>query len=88
MPLTSIAVLTCWYGDYPWYFPYFIHSCSFNSTIDFIIITDNQNSIPDKPNNVKIIYKKLEKIKEEFSAKLGFEVNIDFPYKLCDFKPA
>lgn len=88
MRLTSIAVLTCWYGDYPWYFPYFIHSCSFNSTIDFIIITDNQNSIPDKPNNVKIIYKKLEKIKEEFSAKLGFEVNIDFPYKLCDFKPA
>ena len=84
----SIAILTCWYGSYPWYFPYFVHSCKFNPTIDFIIITDNDQPIPDKPQNVKIIYKALEEIKAIASEKLGFAVNIDYPYKLCDFKPA
>lgn len=84
----NIAVLTCWYGNYPWYFPYFLHSCSFNSSIDFLIFTDNQETIANKPNNVKIIFKTIDTIKKTTSEKLGFEVNIDYPYKLCDFKPA
>lgn len=86
--LTSIAVITCWYGNYPWYFPYFIHSCSFNPTVDFYIITDNLDIIPNKPENVKIIFKTIEELKKEASIKLGFVVNIDYSYKLCDFKPA
>ena len=88
MKLTSLAIITCWYGDYPWYFHYFIHSCSYNPTVDFLIITDNQETIPNKPDNVKIIHKTLDEIKETASLKLGFEVNLDYAYKLCDFKPA
>lgn len=86
--LTSIACITCWYGNYPWYFPYFLHSCSFNPTVDFYIITDNQTQIDNRPNNVKIIYKTLDEIRLSASQKLGFKVKIDYPYKLCDFKPA
>lgn len=86
--LTSIAVLTCWYGEYPWYLPYFIHSCIHNPTVDFYIITDNTETIPNKPDNVKIVYKTLAEIKKTASDKLGFEVSIDFAYKLCDIKPA
>ncbi|MCV9930345.1 hypothetical protein OIU83_21985 [Flavobacterium sp. LS1R49] len=88
MKLKSIAVITCWYGEYPWYFPYFIHSCGFNPTVDFYIITDNADLIPNKPSNVIIIYKTLEELINSASEKLGFTVNIDFPYKLCDFKPS
>jgi len=88
MNLKSIAVLTCWYGPYPWYFPYFVHSCRFNPTIDFIIITDNKELIPDKPDNVIIVDKSLADVRNFASEKLGFQVNIDYPYKLCDFKPA
>lgn len=88
MPLSKIAILICWYCPYPWYFPYFIHSCSFNPTVDFIIITDNKEPIPNQPTNVKIIYKTLDEIKATASEKLDFTVNIDYPYKLCDFKPA
>jgi hypothetical protein len=88
MQLTSIAVLTCWYGNYPWYFPYYVHSCSFNPTIHFYIITDNLDEIPNKPANLIIIHKTLEDIKKTASQKLGFPVNIDYAYKLCDFKPA
>jgi hypothetical protein len=84
----KIGIITCWYGPFPWYFPYFIHSCSCNPTIDFFIITDNQHTIPNKPKNVKIVNQTLEEIKIIASEKLGFAVNIDYPYKLCDFKPA
>lgn len=85
---TAIAILTCWYGNYPWYFPYFIHSCSYNPTIDFIIITDNDENIFNKPGNVKLVYRSMEEIKVHASEKLGFLVSIDNSYKLCDFKPA
>ncbi|TPG41817.1 DUF6625 family protein [Flavobacterium pectinovorum] len=88
LKFTSVASITCWYGKYPWYLPYFLHSCSFNPTVDFYIITDNSSKIENKPDNVKIIYKTLDEIKATASEKLGFAVNIDYPYKLCDFKPA
>jgi hypothetical protein len=84
----SITLLTCWYGPYPWYLPYFIHSCAYNPTVDFIIITDNSEPVQNKPDNVKFVYKTLNEIKREASLKLGFAVNIDRPYKLCDYKPA
>lgn len=84
----SIAIITCWYGGYPPYFPYFIKSCAFNPSIDFIIITDNKDKIDNKPKNVKVIYKTINDIKILSSEKLGFQTNIDYPYKLCDFKPA
>jgi hypothetical protein len=86
--LPTISILTCWYGPYPWYFPYFIHSCKYNPTIDFIIITSNEQRIPNKPENVKIIHKTMDEIKEIASIKLEFKINIDYAYKLCDFKPA
>lgn len=85
---TSIAMIICWYGDYPWYFPYFIHSCKYNPSIDFIIITNNTNPIPNKPENVKIVFKNPDEIRNAASEKLGFTVNLEYPYKLCDFKPA
>ena len=83
-----IVVLTCWSGPYPWYLPYFIHSCSFNPTIDFYIITDNRNKVADLPSNVKLIYKTLEDFNTNASQRLGFTVCVNDPYKLNDYKPA
>jgi len=84
----SIALLVSWYGPYPWYFPYFVHSIGFSPSVDFFIVTDNTEEIPNKPNNLKIVYRTMDELKEDFSSKLGFRVNINSAYKLCDFKPA
>jgi len=84
----KIILITCWYGEYPWYLPYYLHSCSYNSSIDFVIITDNTDDVPNLPENVKIILKSLPDIISATSEKLNFNINIDYPYKLCDFKPA
>src|SRR5258708_2751548 len=86
--MNSIAILICWYGKYPWYFSYFVYSCSYNPSIDFIIITDNETNIPEQPDNLKIIHKTLDDLKKCAFKKFGFKVNMDYPYKLCDFKPA
>lgn len=84
----KICLIACWYGEYPWYFQYFIKSCRHNTSIDFILITDNKGHIPYKPNNVKVVFKTLNEIKALASAKLGFSVRLDYPYKICDFRPA
>lgn len=89
--LYSIAIVTCYFGPWPWYFPYFLHSCRFNPTIDFIILTDNENTNPFNyilPDNVILHYITLHTINTHVTRKLGFKVSIKDPYKLCDFKPA
>lgn len=88
MNTPSLVLITCWYGKYPWYMPYYLHSCAFNPSVNFVIITDNTEEVKNVPANVKIVHKNLEDIICDTSNKLGFPINIDYPYKLCDFKPA
>jgi len=85
---SSIAFLICWHGDYPWYFPYFLHSCRYNPTINFLIFTDNKDVPAHLPPNVQLIPYSLEQFKAEASKVLGFEIAIESGYKLCDFKSA
>ncbi|HZY38617.1 MAG TPA: DUF6625 family protein [Mucilaginibacter sp.] len=84
----SIALFTCYIGKLPWYFNYFGHSCGYNPSIDFYIISDDHDYQPALPKNVKLVYKTLEDINLLVGAKLGLNVNIANGYKLCDFKPA
>jgi hypothetical protein len=85
---SSIVFLICWSGYYPWYFPYFLHSCRYNPDIDFLIFTDNTGSKLDLPANVKIIPYSIEQFKANVAKMMGFEVAVESGYKFCDFKPA
>ncbi len=82
----NIVLIIPYFGKLPWYFPYFIHSCKFNSDIDFIILSDIK--LVGLPPNVKYFNYSLEKFRVIASKALGFEVVIEHGYKLCDFKPA
>lgn len=84
----SLALLVCYFGKLPWYFDYFIHSCKYNPTVDFFIVTDDTGFRKTLPENVKLIYKTLDEISTLATEKLGFPVCISYGYKLCDFKPA
>ena len=85
---SSIAFLICWQSDYPWYFPYFLHSCRYNPTIDFLIFTDNTDANLELPANVEIIPYSIEQFKADATKTLGFDIAVESGYKLCDFKPA
>jgi len=36
-----IVFMIIYLGEFPLYFPYFLNSCRYNPTIDFLIFTDN-----------------------------------------------
>ena len=86
--MPRIAFIITYIGKYPWYFPYFLHSCKYNPTIDFLIFTDNNDPNLDLSENVKILPYSIEKFKADAAEALGFEVAIETGYKLCDFRPA
>lgn len=64
-----------------------IKTCSYNPSIDFIIITDDETE-HEYPSNVKVIYERFESIRTKINILYGFEVALVRPYKLCDLKPA
>ncbi|OQP61171.1 hypothetical protein A3860_05495 [Niastella vici] len=83
----KIAFLVCYFGKLPWYFDYFIHSCKYNPSVDFYIVTDDVYK-KRYTKNVKFIYTSLEAVSKLTSKRLGFTIKISHAYKLCDFKPA
>lgn len=74
-------------GQYPWYFPYFLHSCKYNSSVDFIILSDNKFPVV-LPANVKILHYSIEQFNVDATKALRFKIDVQQSYKLCDFKPA
>lgn len=86
--MKKLAIVICYLGKLPWYFDYFLHSCKYNATVHFYIISDDKSYRKSIPDNVFIMYRTMEDINAIATEKLGFEINIQSGYKLCDFKPA
>lgn len=84
---TKLAIVVCYIGKLPWYFRYFVHSCRYNPSIDFFIITDDNDYPAQLPENVKVVLMSLTEINRIASDRLGFPVNVKEGYKMCDFKP-
>lgn len=84
----SIAIVICYFGKLPWYFDYYVHSCSYNPSVDVYVIIDDTSYTKRIPSNIKIINATLTDVSRLASEKLGFEICIQNAYKLCDFKPA
>ena len=85
--MKSIAFVVPWAGHLPPYFQLWLESCRWNSSIDFLLFTDDQTNY-NYPNNVKVHYMSFEQMKELFEKQYDFPLSINVPYKFCDFKPA
>lgn len=83
----SIALVYCYFGKLPWYFPWFTNSCRYNTTVDFYIYTD-QPAPAGLPENVNVKSVTVESFRALAESKIGFSINLDYSYKLCDLKPA
>ena len=86
--MLKIVYIIVYMGEWPWYFPYFIHSCYYNPTIDFLVFTNNLSLLVNLPPNIQLIPYSIEQFKIDTTKKLGFGVAVESGYKLCDFKPA
>ena len=85
--MKSIAFVIPYFGHFPNYFDKWLKSCSYNSTIDWIIFTDCHEEY-DYPINVHVNYCTFEDIKVRFQSKFDFKISLNKPYKLCDYKCA
>lgn len=83
----SILILVLHLGSWPEWFPLFLETCRWNSTVDWLIVTDC--GAPETlPANVRLHQASLPGITRQIAAKLGYNVRIDVPYKLCDLRLA
>jgi hypothetical protein len=87
MNMQKIALINCYFGEFPWYFDFFIKSCVTNPTIDFIIFSDCSYK-KELPQNVCLIPFTMSDFNSLASKKLNLTIAVKSPYKLCDFKPA
>ncbi|MEM1001601.1 MAG: DUF6625 family protein, partial [Bacteroidota bacterium] len=85
--MKKITLINVFMGVFPWYFDYFLKSCSYNPTVDFLIFNDSdyKGSLPD---NVKITTLSLSDFNQLASERLNMNISVKSAYKLCDFKPA
>ena len=83
--MNRIKLIVCYYGKCPQWMNIWLKSCELNSDIDFMIVTDIK--IDDLPSNVTILNMSFKELKKHFSDTLGFQVSLENPYKLCDYKP-
>lgn len=84
--MKKIALINCYFGKLPSYFNLFLESCRKNPSIDFLFFTDC--NVKNAPNNFKVIETSFEKLKAYIQKKFDFEIVLNVPYKLCDYKPA
>lgn len=76
-----------YFGKFKNYFPLFLESCSHNENYDWLIFTDNTDPYT-YPSNVKKYSTSFEAFKKTIQDRFDFEICLDVPYKLCDYKPA
>ena len=76
-----------YFGKFNNYFELFLKSCALNPGYNWLIFTDCKDEY-NYPKNVCVVKMTLEELHKRANEKLGFEVSLDAPYKLCDYKPA
>ncbi len=66
-------------------FSSWLNSCKYNSTIDWIVFTDDIREFV-YPNNVMVRYMTFEEFQEIYKIKYDFEISLNSPQKICDYK--
>jgi len=84
--MKKIGMVYSYMGKWPNYLRLFLESCKYNPSVDFLIFTDCGEP-GEHSENVKIIPMNLSEFNALASLKLGMDIKIKTPYKLCDFKP-
>lgn len=75
------------FGKMPNYFPLFLKTCKYNPDFNWLIITDD-NTEYNYPSNVEKIKMTFNELRKLIQSKFDFQISLQKPYKLCDFKPA
>lgn len=84
----KIVFIIPYFGTFHNYFPLFLKSCEKNKKYcDWLIFTDDETHY-QFPDNVTMKHLCWEEMKQYIQNKFYFQISLEKPYKLCDFKTA
>ena len=83
----KIALVIPYFGKFNNYFELFLKSCEKNPTVIWFIFTDDKSKY-DYPANVIVTYMTFNELKDNIQSLYDFDILLDTPYDLCDFKVA
>ncbi|WP_312934262.1 DUF6625 family protein [Pseudomonas sp.] len=86
-PTPSIVFVIPYFGQWPFWMPFFLESCRRNPDIDWLLFSDC-GAIDDLPANVHIESISYAAYCRLVSHRLGIDFAPVNAYKLCDLKPA
>lgn len=81
------AIVVPYFGSFPSYFQLFLNSCKNNKHFCWLVYTDDKTEY-SYPGNVIVHYTTFEELRNAFKMKLGEDIVLERPYKLCDYRPA
>jgi hypothetical protein len=84
--MNKICIIFPYFGKLPPQFKFWWQSALKNPTIDFMIFTDNQSILSEE--NIYVQYLSFEECRLLVQKQFSFPINLNSPYKLCDYKPA
>jgi hypothetical protein len=85
--IPRVCLVACYLGRPPGWIQYYLQSCAFNPSIDFLIFTD-QEDFPAAPRNVRVEPISTAQFNSLATSKVRVQVRLSHSRKLCDFKPA
>lgn len=85
--MKKVLVIVPYFGKLPDYFDLWLDSARYNNNINWLLFTDD-TSYFDYPPNVTVNYCTFASIKDKIQKNFNFKINLENPYKLCDFRPA
>ncbi|MGN0495220.1 MAG: DUF6625 family protein [Lachnospiraceae bacterium] len=85
----KIVFIVPYFGTFPPYFMEWMYSAGYlaDQNIDFLLITNNELECLI-PSNIRLLPMSFEEFRKKVQDKFDFQVALDTPYKICDFKPA
>ena len=85
--LPSVLIIIPWFGPWPAWMRFFVESCRWNPTVDWLLLSDAQP--PEHlPPNLRVVTTKFEDYRELIARRLDIRPAWADAYMLCDLKPA
>lgn len=85
--MKKVCIVIDYFGKLPEYFKFFLKSCEYNPTFNWLIHTDDKYE-GEVPPNVRIEFISWQNYIEHVRETLYIDFKPSVPYKICDLKPA
>lgn len=82
----SILMLMPYLGQWPVWFDFYLESCKWNPTVDWLFFTDCGEPSNHCPN-VRYVQMSKADLEQRIATRLAVAVSLNDSYKLCDLKP-